>query len=147
MNYTILYGGTTPYKYHWDFGDGTQTPFRNTTHTYTTTGCNTITLSVQDSTGKTTRTTTATIIKENTTEPYIKIKQPKNGLYFSNKKFISLHKPCILRPIDIMAEIYSKYQITNVKFLSDNEVQQIDITAPIPGHRIKKLSPENIHSK
>jgi hypothetical protein len=40
-----------------------------------------------------------------------------------------------------MAEIYSKYQITNVKFLSDNEVQQIDITAPIPRYVIKKTLP------
>jgi PKD repeat protein len=64
MNDTILCGGTTPYKYHWDFGDGTQTPFKNTTYTYTTTGCNTITLSIQDSTGKTTSTTTAAIIKK-----------------------------------------------------------------------------------
>jgi PKD repeat protein len=64
MNDTLLYGGTTPYKYHWDFGDGTQTPFKNTTYTYTTTGCNTITLSIQDSTGKTTSTTTAAIIKK-----------------------------------------------------------------------------------
>jgi PKD repeat protein len=64
MNDTLPYGGTTPYKYHWDFGDGTQTPFKNTTYTYTTTGCNTITLSIQDSTGKTTSTTTAAIIKK-----------------------------------------------------------------------------------
>ena len=149
MNGTILCGGTPPYTYHWDFGDGTQTSYRNTTHTYTTAGCYTITLSVQDSTGKTTSTTTAAIIKENTTEPYIKITQPQNGLYFSNKKFISLYQPWIFGPIDISVETYSTYQITKVKFLIDNEVQQIDTTAPytwtwnqktIPGkHTIKVI--------
>jgi len=130
MNGTILCGGTPPYTYHWDFGDGTQASYRNTTHAYTTAGCYTITVSVQDSSGKTTSTTTAAIIQENTTEPYIKITQPQNGLYFSNKKFISLYQPWIFGPIDIIAETYSKYQITKVKFLIDNEVQQIDTTAP-----------------
>ncbi|MCJ7698509.1 MAG: DNRLRE domain-containing protein [Thermoplasmata archaeon] len=130
MNGTILCGGTPPYTYHWEFGDGTPTSYRNTTHTYTTAGCYTITLSVQDSTGKTTSTTTAAIIKENTTEPYIKITQPQNGLYFGSKKIVSLPKPWILGPIDITVETYSKYPITKVKFLIDNEVQQIDTTAP-----------------
>ena len=130
MNGTILCGGTPPYTYHWDFGDGTQASYRNTTHTYTTAGCYTITASVQDSSGKTTSTTTAAIIQENTTEPYIKITQPQNGLYFSNKKFISLYQPWIFGPIDISVETYSKYQITKVKFLIDNEVQQIDTSAP-----------------
>ncbi len=148
MNGTILCGGTPPYTYQWDFGDGTQNPYRNTTHIYTIAGCYTIALSVQDSTGKTTSTTTTAIIKENTTEPYIKITQPQNGLYFDSKKIVSLPRPWILGPINIIAETYSTYQITKVKFLIDNVVQHNDTTMSytwtwnqktLPGKHILKI--------
>ena len=43
-------GGTEPYSYSWDFGDGTSSTAANPTHTYTTTG-NTAILTVTDSKG------------------------------------------------------------------------------------------------
>lgn len=43
-------GGTAPYSYLWDFGDGASSTEANTTHTYTTTGLWTATIYVVDAT-------------------------------------------------------------------------------------------------
>ena len=44
-------GGTAPYAYHWDFGDGTTALSANATHTYHSTGSYTAKLAVSDSAG------------------------------------------------------------------------------------------------
>lgn len=41
-------GGNPPYTYLWDFGDGTTSTLQNPTHTYTSTGPYTVTLTVMD---------------------------------------------------------------------------------------------------
>jgi len=45
-------GGTPPYTYHWDFGDGSSSTNQNPIHTFTQTGTFTMTLVVFDSAGK-----------------------------------------------------------------------------------------------
>lgn len=45
-------GGTEPYKYAWDFGDGSTLQLQNATHVYTATGSYKVQLSVTDSTGQ-----------------------------------------------------------------------------------------------
>jgi hypothetical protein len=60
-------GGTTPYTWAWTFGDGGTAAVQNPTHTYTTKGNYTVTLTVTDAaTGTATDTATATI-----TEPVL----------------------------------------------------------------------------
>jgi PKD repeat protein len=46
-------GGTPPYTYHWDFGDGQEANVQNTRHTYEDPGSYTATLTVTDATGQT----------------------------------------------------------------------------------------------
>jgi len=60
-------GGTTPYTWAWDFGDGDTAAVQNPTHTYTAAGVYNVTLTVTDAASETaTATTTATI-----TEPVL----------------------------------------------------------------------------
>jgi hypothetical protein len=64
-------GGTEPYTFHWDFGDGQQATGRNIEHTYENPGTYTATLTVTDATGQTASDTTSSIqvIPAPTTEP------------------------------------------------------------------------------
>jgi PKD repeat protein len=130
MNSTIVGGGNPPYHWYWDFGDGSTASSQNTTHLYIAAGSYTITLTVYDATGKTATTTTSAIIKEITNEPSISIQQPQNGLYLMNKKIVSLHRSWVIGSLTVYVDTSSRYPITKVKFLLDNQIQTIDTTAP-----------------
>ncbi|MBF0103166.1 MAG: trypsin-like serine protease [Desulfobacterales bacterium] len=54
---TKIIGGTSPYKYDWNFGDGTTSNESSPKHTFSTAGDYIVTLTVTDSTGKTGSTT------------------------------------------------------------------------------------------
>jgi PKD repeat protein len=56
-------GGTAPYTYHWDFGDGQEANVRNTRHTYENPGNYTATLTVTDATGQTASDNTEVIVQ------------------------------------------------------------------------------------
>jgi hypothetical protein len=49
--YGSAYGGTPPYMYHWNFGDGSTSNEINPSHVYTKTGNYTVTFTVTDSVG------------------------------------------------------------------------------------------------
>jgi PKD repeat protein len=64
-------GGTEPYTFQWDFGDGQQATGRFIHHTYENPGTYTATMTVTDATGQTASDTTTSIrvIPATTTEP------------------------------------------------------------------------------
>lgn len=71
-------GGTPPYTWEWDFGDGGSAATQNPTHIYTTPGVFDVTLTVTDSTSDSVSdTTTATITQA--LEPEIEIGEIKGG--------------------------------------------------------------------
>jgi PKD repeat protein len=77
-------GGTPPYTWAWDFGDGGSSTQQNPTHTYTTAGLYTVTLMVTDSMSETAQdTTTANITQAK--EPNIVIESITGGTAVSVK--------------------------------------------------------------
>lgn len=64
-------GGTAPYVFHWDFGDGTTSTTQNPTHTYQVAGTYTVTLTVSDADGRTTTKTIQITASSTATPPWI----------------------------------------------------------------------------
>ena len=62
-------GGTEPYTYHWDFGDGQEANVQNTRHTYDNPGTYTATLTVTDATGQTASDSTQVIVDPPSSPP------------------------------------------------------------------------------
>ena len=56
-------GGTAPYTFHWDFGDGQEANVQNTRHTYENPGTYTATLTITDATGQTASDSTQVIVE------------------------------------------------------------------------------------
>jgi hypothetical protein len=75
-------GGTTPYTWAWDFGDGATSTVQNPTHAYTEAGVFNVTLTVTDSLAATdSDATTATITAP---QPVIEIGEITGGLFKVN---------------------------------------------------------------
>jgi len=76
-------GGTAPYTWSWDFGDGATSTEQNPTHAYSALGTYTATLTVMDSLGQTdSDTATVNIIEVTNHEPNIpNIDGPTEGKY------------------------------------------------------------------
>ena len=55
-------GGTAPYTFHWDFGDGQQATGQDVRHTYENPGSYTATLTVTDATGQTASDSTEVVV-------------------------------------------------------------------------------------
>jgi len=78
----IAYGGTFPYEWFWDFGDGSDSNEQITVHTYDDPGVYEVTLSVTDQEeNHASDSTTATIYRDDadTQPPIVSIDSPENG--------------------------------------------------------------------
>lgn len=66
-------GGTEPYSWAWNFGDGGSSTAQNPTHTYTTSGTSTVTLTVTDAAQNTATDTVTAIITQSQLLPKLEI--------------------------------------------------------------------------
>lgn len=72
-------GGTEPYSWSWDFGDGATANTQNPTHAYTTAGYYTATLTVTDALQAVATDTAAVTITESSDEPIIIVSSISGG--------------------------------------------------------------------
>ncbi len=76
-------GGTSPYTFSWNFGDGSTSSINPTTHSYGSSGAYSVTLSVTDSVGNTgSATNTLTISSLSTTYPPIVLARQYWGTFY-----------------------------------------------------------------
>jgi len=77
--YGLATGGTAPYIYEWEFGDGITSKIQNPTHIYTNAGTYTVTLAVMDDMGAIATDTTTVTVHE-IGELLVKINADKNTI-------------------------------------------------------------------
>jgi len=117
-----IYGGTLPYSYHWDFGDGTTSTEQNPKHAYDHHGNYTATFTVTDADGNSSSDTASVVVDY--ALPTISILKPTNALYFMNLKLLPTKSPFILGRITIEVEASQEdgFEITHVIFyINDNK--------------------------
>jgi hypothetical protein len=125
----LAFGGTPPYQYYWDFGDGNTNTSINPTHTYTTAGNYTATYTITDKEGN--RSTDTTLVSIDYPYPTVTITRPTNALYISDKKIIPFTFPVILGKITVEVDaIQEHYGIDRVVFYVHGTAQLIDTTPP-----------------
>jgi len=73
------HGGTPPYTYLWNLGDGNTSTERNPTHTYNAIGLYTVTLNVTDNAQNTIQDTTTANVTGHITKPVLDIEKIKGG--------------------------------------------------------------------
>ncbi len=116
-----IYGGTLPYSYHWDFGDGATSTEQNPKHAYDHYGNYTATFTVTDADGNSSSDTTSVVVDY--ALPAVSIIKPTNALYFMNFKILPTKTPYIIGRITIEVEASQEdgFEITHVIFYIDDD--------------------------
>jgi len=123
------FGGTPPYTYHWDFGDGQTSTQQSPSHTYTTVGNLTATLTVTDSVGNSSSDNAAVTITY--AQPTVMITRPVGGLYLMNLRILPLDHPFIFGPITVEAQASQiPFGIDRVEFTLDGQLMATDTSPP-----------------
>jgi|GEM_PF-2323668 len=125
-------GGSPPYTWFWDFGDGSTSTEQNPVHTYTSPGNYTVTLTVTDSEGNNaTDVTTAIIVESDTTPPVLEITKPlKNSIYIKNHRVFPFIGTWIFGEIDIEVNASDEHGIDKVEFYINGVLKATDSTPP-----------------
>ena len=127
-------GGTPPYYWQWNFGDGDISDEQNPSHIYTDKGQYTVTFTVTDSRGITSdNATTVTIFEreKDTTPPIADITKPEEGCwYFFNSKIYPFGKTTIIiGPITIELDADDNNGIDRAEFYIDGDLKETDTSS------------------
>jgi large repetitive protein len=126
----IAFGGTLPYSYHWDFGDGSTSSELEPTHTYQDGGYYTATFTLTDANGN--QSTDTASVTMDYPLPSVTLLKPKNWLYISNHPILpTKYLPIIIGPITIEADAnQEQYGIKQVEFYITDTLQFTDTEPP-----------------
>ena len=125
------FGGSPPYTFHWDFGDGQSSNEQNSSHSYSTVGNYTATLTAYDSEGNYSSDTSTVTVEY--TLPTVQITKPKHtGVYLFNLRILPFGKPpLIFGRLTVKAEAsQTPLGIEKVEFYIDNTLYFTDTQAP-----------------
>lgn len=135
----VATGGTPPYTWHWDFGDGIISTLQNPTHNYSNSGTYNVKLTVTDNEGKNdTNSATAIIAKKDLKKPEVKIIRLWIGIGVG--KAIILPRLTFIRNDDmfIFAEVADDWGIDRVEFYINNKLMYTDNSPPYAYTWVKK---------
>jgi outer membrane protein assembly factor BamB len=111
----IAFGGTLPYSYLWDFGDGNTSSELAPTYTYQQGGNYTATFTLTDSTGN--RSIDITNVSIDYPYHLVTITKPINKFYLFNIQLFKTNMPVIIGPITVEINISrTHYEIDHVYF-------------------------------
>jgi outer membrane protein assembly factor BamB len=116
------FGGTPPYQYYWDFGDGNTSEEQNPTHSYADVGTYMAIFTVTDSEGNTSEDTAQVTITA--PAPTVTIVKPVNGIYIGDSRILPFFRPFIIGQITIQVDASQEpYGIDYVEFYIDGEIR------------------------
>jgi|GEM_PF-1571539 len=143
----VATGGTLPYTWHWDFGDGITSSLQNPTHSYSIAGNYDVKLTVTDNEGENDiNSATAIITKKDLKKPKMKIVRQWNGVF---KKDVKSNSPFFTFIFGdnmlIMVEATDDWGIAKVDFYINNKLMHTDIFPPYTYTWIKSSSFVTMH--
>jgi len=124
-------GGTPPYTWEWDFGDGGTSNEQNPTHVYSRAGTYVVILTVTDSEGHSNMDQTTVTVRADATPPTVDIIKPKpNSLYLMNHRILPFIGTIVIGKIDIEVNATDNTGVTSVEFYVDSVLVSTDSSAP-----------------
>jgi PKD repeat protein len=132
----VVRGGIPGYKYHWDFGDDTNSTHQQPTHQYINTGHYPVILQVTDSNNTTVSTSKTIMIHlKDTTPPQINLTTPGRYIYVKGIPIIRFFRPIIFGKINISFNVTDNHSdILFIRLFINDILMESWTQSPISWH-------------